>query len=379
MLNKLLSLIWIAIDGGPCGGKTTALAKITKALERIGMLCVVVPEAATELINEGIKPSVIGFVEFQRLVIKRQLKNEAAAARKAKRLMKKHGKQCVIITDRGLLSGAAYLPGENRLSDFAAILAEFGLTVEGVRSHYAGVIHLVTAADGALEFYTCENNSARTETPELARERDLKTKQAWLGHQHLCIVANRNPDGTKISFKAKERKAVREVFRILGYPVPIEDEKRYEVAPFKPAKFPVPYEAVDIEQQYLVSSGPKTEERVRVRTWLGESTYYYTKKWPNRSGADNEIEYLVSKKKMLELLKRADPQSQPIKKRRHYFVWKNQYFEADIFKGRHAGKFRLEREKTKRNDKTTIPPFITVIRDITNDKSERNRALARAA
>lgn len=38
----------------------------------------------------------------------------------------------------------------------------------------------VTAADGAEEFYTTTNNTARLESPEEARELDKKTMQVYL-------------------------------------------------------------------------------------------------------------------------------------------------------------------------------------------------------
>jgi hypothetical protein len=53
----------------------------------------------------------------------------------------------------------------------------------------------VTAADGALKFYTTENNEARYETVEQAIELDKKLINAWVGHPHFCIVQNSSTDG----------------------------------------------------------------------------------------------------------------------------------------------------------------------------------------
>ena len=41
--------------------------------------------------------------------------------------------------------------------------------------NYDMVVHMVTAADGKEEFYTLENNEARSETVEQAKELDKKT------------------------------------------------------------------------------------------------------------------------------------------------------------------------------------------------------------
>ena len=39
---------------------------------------------------------------------------------------------------------------------------------------------MVTAAIGAERYYTTENNSVRTETPEQARELDVRILNAWV-------------------------------------------------------------------------------------------------------------------------------------------------------------------------------------------------------
>lgn len=61
---------------------------------------------------------------------------------------------------------------------------------------------MVTAADGAEEFYTLENNKARYENAEQARDLDKKLKNSWYGHPNYVIVDN-NCD----NFEAKINKA----------------------------------------------------------------------------------------------------------------------------------------------------------------------------
>ena len=45
--NKNIEATFIAIDGGPCSGKTTGMVSISDALTEIGMVPFTVPEAAT--------------------------------------------------------------------------------------------------------------------------------------------------------------------------------------------------------------------------------------------------------------------------------------------------------------------------------------------
>lgn len=58
---------------------------------------------------------------------------------------------------------------------------------------YEAVIHLVTAAQGAVEFYTSQNNEARYETVNEAQALDQKLINAWVGHPHFSIIQNNFP------------------------------------------------------------------------------------------------------------------------------------------------------------------------------------------
>jgi 6-phosphofructokinase len=66
----------IAITGGPCAGKTTAMQKIVQEFTEKGYKVFVVSEAATELINGGIRPfgdGALPMYEFQKCIIDMQL------------------------------------------------------------------------------------------------------------------------------------------------------------------------------------------------------------------------------------------------------------------------------------------------------------------
>ncbi|MDE1874607.1 MAG: AAA family ATPase [Patescibacteria group bacterium] len=367
----------IAIDGGPCSGKTTGMAKIVQALQGVGIIPVTVPEAATMLMAGGIAPWTMDIIDFQEHASRLQVNLETTFMTGARELGRKHGRPAVLITDRGLVGQAAYLPGTDRLKMLNdLLLGSIGMSVEAARARYAGVIHLVTAADGAEDSYTLTNNAQRKESPEEARAVDRRTQEAWLGHSHLAIVPNRDRDGRRISFEEKMRRTVAEVFRILGFPQPIEDEERYWVEPFDLDHSLIRHEKVRIWQAYLAAPSTGAEERIRERRWLGSSTYYHTVKTPTGDGRDFEPERMITLGEFNRLRSRIDRDSTPIEKDRYYFIWHDQYFEADMYLGRHAGLYKLEREKTDRNESTVMPPFIKVIRDVTHDTSFRNRALA---
>ena len=195
--------LWeFVLTGGPCAGKTTAISVIEQVLSKKGFKVIIVAETATELINSGITPWELGQNVFQDILTNRSL-NKERTTREAVQLL---GKDAVIIYDRGLMDGRAY----TELADYIEILARHLITITEARDHYDAVFHMVTAADGAEEFYTLENNTARRETPEEAREKDLKTRNAWLGHTHLRVIDN------STGFKEKIDRLLKEIFIVMG-------------------------------------------------------------------------------------------------------------------------------------------------------------------
>ena len=100
-------------------------------------------------------------------------------------------------------------------SEWRTMLGRLNLSTVDLREgRYDAVVHLVTAALGAEPFYTTENNTARSETVEQARDQDRRTQRVWAGHPHMSIVDNRAGTG----FEQKMRKVIKIVARVVGLP-----------------------------------------------------------------------------------------------------------------------------------------------------------------
>ena len=77
-------------------------------------------------------------------------------------------KPAVVLCDRGIFDGSAYVTNEL----WTQILDEQGLDGGGViDKRYDAVVHMITAADGAEKFYNF-SNEARYESIDEARVRD---------------------------------------------------------------------------------------------------------------------------------------------------------------------------------------------------------------
>lgn len=238
--------VWsFVVTGGPCSGKTTGLSTIEQELSSRGYYVLIVPETATELISTGIRPfgNSLELLPFQYIVLEKQLSKEELYRKVANMIP---SDKIVIIHDRGIIDNKSYISKEQ----FEKLLADFSMNEVEARDRYDAVFHLVTAANGAEEFYTLENNAARTETPEQARQLDTVGISNWTGHSHFRIIDN------STNFERKMVRLMNEVYSALGEPTPIEIERKYLIR--KPnleelAKH-VNFTAVDIVQTYLRSS-----------------------------------------------------------------------------------------------------------------------------
>ena len=133
-------------------------------------------------------------------------------------LARNEGLPSVILCDRGLMDGSAYVNEEMWL----AIMDEIGLSQTQLRDkRYDGIIHMVTAADGASNFYN-KGNEARYEDIKSAIDVDHRLRHAYLGHARFYIV-----DNQVTYFNEKIDVCVNIVSKILGMPSPSSHHKKF--------------------------------------------------------------------------------------------------------------------------------------------------------
>eukprot|EP00741_Cyanophora_paradoxa_P004301 tig00000792_g4175.t1 len=350
----------IVLTGGPCAGKTTALASVSERLEELGFRVFLVPEAATLLLTGGAKlgnltPDQI--IRFQGALLRVQMGLEDAFFD----LAKSTGQPSIIIADRGVMDGSAYMA----TSMWNALLDENGWNVVSLRDRrYEAVIHLVTSAFGAEQFYTLSNNAARSEDLELARQVDLRLREAWLGHPHLRIIDN----GT--DFPGKMRRVVDTIKTLVGLPIPVEVQRKFLIKPISVqdlGKLPVSrVEIFDVEEVFLRTSDG-TEAKVRRRGQNGTFTYMHSVRYPMANGQRIELKRQISGRDYVNLLATADPNMRPVHKRRACFVFDTQSFVLDTFVEPHEGMTVLRVEAEHREQVITLPPGVAVLDEVTGN------------
>ena len=128
---------------------------------------------------------------------------------------------------------------------------------------------------------------------------------------------------------------------------------------------------VEIEQTYL-------SDRSRVRKWCenGKTVYIKTVKEKISEITRIETEGEIEKAEYERLLLLRDESRVTIKKTRYRYPYLGKIVEIDLFPFWSDRAF-LEVELNSEDEEFSIPPFIEVIREVTEDKRYRNSALAK--
>eukprot|EP00929_Paragymnodinium_shiwhaense_P001711 TRINITY_DN101944_c0_g1_i1.p1 TRINITY_DN101944_c0_g1~~TRINITY_DN101944_c0_g1_i1.p1 ORF type:complete len:346 (+),score=31.48 TRINITY_DN101944_c0_g1_i1:133-1170(+) len=193
-------VVRIALTGGPCAGKSSALDHIIAKAKAEGFDVYTAPETATLIFNSGftLPSDPEGALAFQVSLARMQL----AMERSLTKIAGATGRPSVLVFDRGLLDAKGYMSEH----DWKRLLQEIGggdgsavcgVTESYLLSRYDAVIHLVTSADGAEKFYkwgkTTDDSGRvviRGEPPEKARALDTKMQACWKDHDNHVVVPN---------------------------------------------------------------------------------------------------------------------------------------------------------------------------------------------
>ena len=172
------------------------------------------------------------------------------------------------------------------------------------------------------------------------------------------------------------KKLVAEIRSFLGEPEPYEIERKFLIEyPDTEALEKNPNcKRVEIIQTYLNSENGD-EVRVRQRGENGSYIYFQTTKKKVDDVKRVEIEHRLTKDEYLTLLMDADTTKRQIRKTRYCLTYESQYFEIDVYPFWDEQAI-VEIELNDENAAITFPEFIKVIKEVTDDDSYKNSALA---
>ena len=303
----------IVLTGGPCAGKTTALVRIIEHFSNLGFKVFTVPEVPTMYSQGGwsyLTPNHDLYYEGELAILQTQLALEDNFMRLAETCTR----PTFVVCDRGTLDISAYIDKQM----WGELCEKCGTSANDLRNRYDAVLHLVSAADGAEQYYTTATNSTRYEQANVKEER-----------VYLVEITGELPEC-------------------------IESE---------------------ITQTYLVAD-PDCEVRLRRRSWSGEFVNVHKTKKRISANEILETERQVSNALYESLLQQADPYRATIRKTRRSFIWKGQYFEIDSFHAPVDNLVMLQTKGVERQETVNFPPFLRVVADVTGNPQYYNYNIA---
>ncbi|XP_011307340.1 uncharacterized protein Ttd14 isoform X1 [Fopius arisanus] len=417
----------VVLTGGPCGGKTTGQTRLCTFFENMGWKVFRVPETATVLLSGGIKFSDLTAeeervrsrrrlwrksrtIEIDRLKSpkceysgdKRTLRNwsmtDDSQAKWPELLKVGSGegfkfqenllktmiqientffqlgescsRNCLIICDRGAMDASAFISKDK----WDLMTSSNGWNnVELRDNRYNQIIHMVSAANGAEDFYSTEDHACRSEGVELARELDYKAAAAWVGHPYFDVIDNSQDFESKICRMIecicqklgidtgdRLRASSRKVKFLVKGPLPADSD------------FP-PFQDFDVVHNYLQSKTPKLQARLRKRGQKGHWSYIHTLRRPKMCGQVVEVKTQLTHRDYLNMLAQRDDSHFTIFKRRRCFLINNQYFQLDIYREpghpRCRGLMLLETYTALAGEelKNILPSFLSIEKDVTGN------------
>lgn len=188
----------IVLTGGPCAGKTTALACINDHFSQLGYKVLSVPEVPTMVTAVGwdyMTNNKNFYYEGEKVILELQLALEDKVMRLAETLTE----PCIVVCDRAVMDISAYIDRKMWLE----LLDSCGTNEDVIVKRYDGVVHLSTAARGAEKHYTTANNAQRYEKADeeglsIARMLDQKVYEAWSIHPTLGSISSSEDFASKM-------------------------------------------------------------------------------------------------------------------------------------------------------------------------------------
>lgn len=180
----------VVLTGGPCSGKSSALALLRDRLSSRGFQVLTVPENATHFLtnSDGFQPEWAGTfsqVRMQRLFLDYQIAQEEAF----KAFAELHPtKPAVLLLDCCTLNSKVYL-SEAQWQQVLKMPGKPALTEEELFARYDLVVHMVSCAtEGHYEFGPGSNNPGRYSTREQAQDADRRSLEVFGVHPQLRVV-----------------------------------------------------------------------------------------------------------------------------------------------------------------------------------------------
>ncbi|KAJ8725455.1 hypothetical protein PYW08_003638 [Mythimna loreyi] len=372
MANQTQKIVYkLVLTGGPCGGKTTGQSRLSTFFENLGWKVFRVPETANVLLSGGVKFADLSADEalkFQENLLRTMIQIENTFFELGRTCQR----DCLIICDRGAMDASAFISREK----WEAMLSSNNWNCVELRDNrYNHIVHMLSAANGAEDFYSTEDHACRSEGVELARELDYNAAAAWIGHPYFDVIDN------STDFDLKMNRLIDCVCQRIGIDtgdrLNVNSKKRKFLVKspiVADSEFPS-FQDFDVVHNYLQSDVRKAQVRLRKRGQKGHWSYIHTlRKVHPVNGQSVEVRTQLTHRDYLNLLPQRDEAHFTIFKKRRCFIYNNQYYQLDIYRQpshpRCRGLVLLETYSAVYDQDTlmaSLPKFLVIEKEVTGD------------
>ena len=283
-------------------------------------------------------------------------------------LAKLQTKDVLIVCDRGACDTFAYCSEEVKNE----VLKRENWSIDFLNHHrYDKIIHMVTAANGARDFYDLDNE-ARYETAREGISIDRNIQDVWFTNPRYVII-----DNSEKTFQKKISRVFNEIGDLVSLPTQKFVRKFLLKSVFKEDVFPpdvffAPYVESIV---YLTNTTKNKISYLRKRDYLKSAKLIYTLK--TRTISDKlekriETGRQLSKELYNEFHKQKDEKKRELFKECFYFRMEDEAnvsiykIETFILKDKSFSVLHLTSNSIGKERK--IPDFLHIVREVTNDK-----------
>ena len=344
-----------------------------------------VPEAATIMMKSNciIDHRLGGMsddfnVDFSTNLMNTQIALEDIIMDVARAEQEETGKPTIVICDRGIFDGKAY----NKEEVWDRVLAKQGWNRKSAQKamdeRYDAILHIVTAADGAEEFYGY-SNEARYESIEDAVARDKGLRKAYMRHHSYYMIDNQG-----IGFEEKINQAMNRVQSLVGLPTNINVFKKYLVDTEKTgldhSKIQWPEDVAVVERMKILETYLQSDERnmrfVRAKDHEeGNVSHQYEKRFEMGGERIQELRQLKQKQYDKLINNQTDTSRRPLEWLRTCFNYKTTYFQLETITNLPENPTILRTASD--SAELDLPSFIPIVQEVTDQNEYSSHKLSK--
>lgn len=347
-INTKKQIIRIVITGGILSGKTTCCYKAKEYFQKKGYKVVIIPSMESILKENGFND----FTNYEEL-----LNNRLKYEKIFNNLIDNMDANKILV----LYDGASLdIKSMCSKREFSNICNSLAISPENIRNSYDAIFHLKSIAKGNPKLFDKTNHNDTIDS-SLAIALDDKIIDAWIAHANYRMI------DYAISIEDKANKLIHEISKFLNEDERFYIEKKYliNIPDISCLDNLGGCSKVKMTLTYLNGSTEQCDIKLLLRNEDGKKFYQKIIKGNNKKST-----ITLSAEEYIDELDNRIPNRCQIVKYRYSFIYRSVYYKIDVFEDKDFS--ILEVDLLGNHEVVHFPPFIEVIKDVSDDANYKN-------